>query len=173
MTAEIAGARLALQIDIGFGDAVTPAVQEIDYPSLLDMPAPRLRAYPPETVAAEKAQALVALGMLNSRMKDFFDLWAISETFFFDGPILADAMEGISAPDGPCHGARPLRGDESQGDSVHSASRPGPLRRQAVRGQMGRWRPLAVRQAGGASYLRSYLLQHPHVIHEHLHLCWR
>ena len=92
MTAEIAGARLPIQIDIGFGDAVTPAVQEINYPSLLDMPAPRLRAYPPETVVAEKFQALVALGMLNSRMKDFFDLWAISETFAFDGSILADAI---------------------------------------------------------------------------------
>jgi len=92
MTAEIAGARLPIQIDIGFGDAVTPAVQEIDYPSLLDMPTPRLRAYPPETVVAEKFQALVALGMLNSRMKDFFDLWAISQTFSFDGPVLAKAL---------------------------------------------------------------------------------
>ncbi|TVR81881.1 MAG: nucleotidyl transferase AbiEii/AbiGii toxin family protein [Rhodospirillales bacterium] len=92
MTAEIAGARLPIQVDIGFGDAVTPAVQEIDYPSLLDMPAPRLRAYPPETVVAEKFQALVALGMLSSRMKDFFDLWAISETFFFEGPVLAHAI---------------------------------------------------------------------------------
>ena len=92
MTAEIAGARLPIQIDIGFGDAVIPAVQDIDYPSLLDMPAPRLQAYPPETVVAEKFQALVALGMLNSRMKDFFDLWAISETFSFDGGVLADAI---------------------------------------------------------------------------------
>ena len=92
MIAEIAGARLPIQVDIGFGDAVTPAVQEIDYPSLLDMPAPRLRAYPPETVVAEKFQALVALGMLNSRMKDFFDLWAISQTFSFDGGVLADAI---------------------------------------------------------------------------------
>ncbi len=97
MTAEIAGAHLPIQIDIGFGDAVTPAVQEIDYPSLLDMPAPRLRAYPPETVVAEKFQALVALGMLNSRMKDFFDLWAVSETFSFNGPVLAQA---IAAPFG-------------------------------------------------------------------------
>ena len=92
MTAEIAGARLPIQIDIGFGDAVTPVAQEIDYPSLLDMPAPRLRAYPPETVVAEKFQALVALGMPNSRMKDFFDLWAISETFSFNGPVLTDAI---------------------------------------------------------------------------------
>lgn len=92
LVAEIAGARLPVQIDIGFGDAVTPGVQEIDYPSLLGMPAPRLRAYPPETVVAEKLQALIALGMLNSRMKDFFDLWAISESFAFDGSILAEAI---------------------------------------------------------------------------------
>jgi len=92
MTAEMAGARLPVQIDIGFGDAVTPGVMEIDYPSPLNMPAPRLRAYPPETVVAEKFQALVALGMPNSRMKDFFDLWAISRTFSFDGGVLADAI---------------------------------------------------------------------------------
>jgi len=92
MTAEMAGARLPVQIDIGFGDAVTPGVMEIDYPSLLNMPAPRLRAYPPEAVVAEKFQALVALGMPNSRMKDFFDLWAISRTFSFDGGVLADAI---------------------------------------------------------------------------------
>lgn len=92
MIAEIAGARLPIQVDIGFGDAVTPAAQEIEYPSILDMPAPRLRAYPPETVVAEKFQALVTLGMLNSRMKDFFDLWAISETFSFDGSILSEAI---------------------------------------------------------------------------------
>lgn len=71
---------------------MTPAAHEVDYPSLLDMPTPRLRAYPPETVVAEKVQALVALGMLNSRMKDFFDLWAISLTFPFDGVVLSDAM---------------------------------------------------------------------------------
>ena len=92
MIAEMAGARLSIQIDVGFGDAVTPAAREIDYPSLLDMPTPRLLAYPPETVVAEKFQALVALGMLNSRMKDFFDLWAIAETFSFDGPVLAEAI---------------------------------------------------------------------------------
>lgn len=92
LDAVIAGARLPIQVDIGFGDVVTPAAQEIDYPPLLEFPAPRLRAYPPETVIAEKFQALVALGMLNSRMKDFYDLWAIAQTFRFDGPILAEAI---------------------------------------------------------------------------------
>jgi hypothetical protein len=92
LQAVIAGARLPIQVDIGFGDMVTPAALEVNYPSLLDMPMPRLRAYPPETVVAEKVQALVALGMLNSRMKDFFDLWAISQTFQFDGAVLGDAL---------------------------------------------------------------------------------
>jgi hypothetical protein len=92
LQAVIAGARLPIQVDIGFGDMVTPAALEVNYPSLLDMPMPRLRAYPPETVVAEKVQALVALGMLNSRMKDFFDLWAISQTFQFDGAVLSDAL---------------------------------------------------------------------------------
>jgi hypothetical protein len=92
LRAVIAGARLPMQVDIGFGDVVTPGALEVDYPSLLDMPLPHLRAYPPETVVAEKVQALVALGMLNSRMKDFFDLWAISQTFQFDGVVLSDAL---------------------------------------------------------------------------------
>lgn len=92
MQAMIAGARLPIQVDIGFGDVVTPGVQEVEYPSLLDMPSARLRAYPPETVVAEKFQALVALGLLNTRVKDFFDLWAIGATFSFDGALLSEAL---------------------------------------------------------------------------------
>lgn len=85
-------ARIPLQIDIGFGDAVTPDAHEIDYPTSLDLPAPRIRAYPPETVVAEKLQAIVALGMQNSRMKDFYDLWIIARQFSFDGPMLVTAI---------------------------------------------------------------------------------
>ena len=92
LVARVAKARLTVRVDIGFGDAVTPSVQDIEFPSLLDMPTPRLRAYPPETFVAEKFQAIVALGMMNSRMKDFFDLWVIAETFSFDGPVLAEAI---------------------------------------------------------------------------------
>ncbi len=92
LVARVAKARLTVRVDVGFGDAVTPSVQDIEFPSLLDMPTPRLRAYPPETFVAEKFQAIVALGMMNSRMKDFFDLWAIAETFSFDGPVLAEAI---------------------------------------------------------------------------------
>ena len=76
--ATLDGARLALQIDIGFGDAVTPAAQEVRYPTLLaDVPAPTLRAYPKATVVAEKLHAVTVLGMTNTRMKDFFDLWVL------------------------------------------------------------------------------------------------
>lgn len=92
LTARLAGARLAIQIDIGFGDAVTPGASDVDYPSLLGFPSPSLRAYPAETVVAEKLEALVSLGMRNSRMKDFFDLWVIAKTFPFDGPTLAAAV---------------------------------------------------------------------------------
>ena len=85
-------ARIAMQIDIGFGDVVEPAAKLIDYPTILELAGPRLRAYPKETVVAEKYEAMVKLGQLNSRMKDFFDLWMLSRQFAFDGPLLATAV---------------------------------------------------------------------------------
>lgn len=88
----LGAARIPVQIDVGFGDAVTPEAKEVDYPTLLDMPAPRIRVYPPETVIAEKLQAMVALGMQNSRMKDFYDLWTIARQFSFEGATLATAV---------------------------------------------------------------------------------
>jgi hypothetical protein len=91
-TALIAGARIPIQVDIGFGDSVTPGPLEIDYPTLLAGPAPRLRAYPVETVVAEKFEALVLLGMANSRLKDFYDLWLIAQTFTLREASLRDAV---------------------------------------------------------------------------------
>jgi predicted nucleotidyltransferase component of viral defense system len=91
-TATIAGARIPIQVDIGFGDAVTPAPVEIDYPTLLDAPAPHLRAYPVETVVAEKFEALVTLGIANSRLKDFYDLWLIAQIFEFRRSTLVEAV---------------------------------------------------------------------------------
>ena len=85
-------ARVTLQIDVGFGDAITPPPIRVDYPTILDFPPPVLKAYPKETVVAEKFQAMVALGMTNSRMKDFFDLWVLSRDFAFDGSTLTNAM---------------------------------------------------------------------------------
>jgi hypothetical protein len=97
LRAMLGTARLALQVDIGFGDAVTPEATDIVYPSVLDFPAASLRAYPPETVVAEKLEAAVSLGMLNSRMKDFFDLWVIAKSFPFDGVVLANAVASTFA----------------------------------------------------------------------------
>lgn len=91
--AEIGGARLPIRVDIGYGDAITPGPIEVEYPTLLAQSTPRLRAYPPETVVAEKFQAMVQLGMINTRMKDFFDLWAIAGAFAFDGAVLARAIQ--------------------------------------------------------------------------------
>jgi len=91
--ATIDGARIPIQVDIGFGDAITPAPVEIDYPALLDAPAPRVRAYPVETVVAEKFEALVTLGMANSRLKDFYDLWLIAQTFELRQSTLVDAVQ--------------------------------------------------------------------------------
>jgi predicted nucleotidyltransferase component of viral defense system len=91
--AHLAGARIPMQIDVGFGDAVTPPPEMIDYPVLLDLPAPWIRAYPREVVVAEKFQAMVVLGIANSRMKDFFDLWMLASVFDFEGPRLSSAIK--------------------------------------------------------------------------------
>lgn len=78
LRATLDSARIALQVDIGFGDAVTPAAQVVTYPVLLDdLPAPQLRSYPKYTVVAEKFHAICLLGMANTRMKDYFDLWVL------------------------------------------------------------------------------------------------
>lgn len=90
--ARLETARIRLQVDIGFGDAVTPGVVEIAYPALLEFPAPTLRSYPRETVVAEKFQAMVALGLQNSRLKDFYDLWVLARTFEFEGTALSAAL---------------------------------------------------------------------------------
>ncbi len=90
--ARLGNAHTDVQIDVGFGDAITPPAAEVDYPTLLPFPAPRLRAYPRETVVAEKWEAMVSLGIGNSRMKDFFDAWILARDFAFDGITLAAAI---------------------------------------------------------------------------------
>jgi len=98
LRATLDGARLALQVDIGFGDAVTPAAQPVSYPTLLDdVPAPALRAYPKATVVAEKLHAVTILGMTNSRMKDFFDLWVLLHDTTLDDAELQRALEATFA----------------------------------------------------------------------------
>ena len=88
----LARARIAMQLDVGIGDVMVPGPVEIAYPTLLDFPAPRLKGYPRETAIAEKFEAMVKLGTLNSRMKDFYDIWLLSRQFDFDGSTLAQAV---------------------------------------------------------------------------------
>ncbi len=85
-------ARIPMQIDIGFGDAVVPKPKAIDYPVILDFPKPHLVGYAFETVVAEKFEAMIKLGALNSRMKDFYDVWLLISQFTFNGSSLANAI---------------------------------------------------------------------------------
>ena len=91
-TVRIGQTRTPVQIDVGVGDAVTPSAKKANYPALLDFPAPCLRMYPPETVIAEKFEALVKRGMLNSRMKDFYDIWKLKSLFDYDKAVLKEAI---------------------------------------------------------------------------------
>ncbi len=88
----LGNARTPLQVDVGFGDVVSPGPCRIFYPTLLDFPAPSMSGYSMESVIAEKFQAMVKLGVLNSRMKDFYDIWALSRAFDFSGVTLATAI---------------------------------------------------------------------------------
>lgn len=97
LQARVGAARLTVQVDIGIGDAVTPAPQWLEYPSLLDLPRPRLRAYPRETVLAEKVHAMVLLGARNSRMKDYFDVRALLREGETDAVQLARAIAATFA----------------------------------------------------------------------------
>lgn len=90
--ASLDGARVTMQIDIGFGDKVDPAPTELPFPVLLPLDAPVVRAYPPEAVIAEKFQAMVVLGIANSRMKDFFDIWTLASTQRFDISRIANSL---------------------------------------------------------------------------------
>lgn len=92
LLAHLAGARIPMQIDVGFGDAVVPPARRETYPTLLDHPAPEILTYPAETVVAEKLQAMITLGLANSRMKDFYDVHLLASSRAFDGTLLAQAI---------------------------------------------------------------------------------
>ncbi len=92
LTGFLAMARVPIQIDIGFGDLIFPKPTEIEYPSLLGFPSPHLKGYPRETVVAEKLHATVKHGLLNTRMKDFYDLALMADQFDFDGGVLEKAI---------------------------------------------------------------------------------
>ncbi|WP_232494806.1 nucleotidyl transferase AbiEii/AbiGii toxin family protein [Novosphingobium kaempferiae] len=92
-TAHLERTRIPVTIDIGFGDALSSEAERLDYPTLLDMGVPRIRTYPPAAVLAEKFQAIVALGIINGRMKDYFDLWAVPQTRLIDDEELDAAVK--------------------------------------------------------------------------------
>ncbi|MGY8738942.1 MAG: nucleotidyl transferase AbiEii/AbiGii toxin family protein [bacterium] len=97
LNASLAGAKIPLQVDIGFGDAVVPEPEEIEFPTLLEFPAPTLRSYPIYAVISEKLQALTVLGMANSRMKDYYDLWVFAERAEIHSSILGASIRATFA----------------------------------------------------------------------------
>ena len=90
--ATLAKARIPMQIDIGFGDVIVPRPVEVEYPALLEFPPPVLIAYPKETVIAEKLEAMTTRGLLNSRLKDYYDIALLGRLYPFDGAILVEAI---------------------------------------------------------------------------------
>ncbi len=89
----LGSARAPIQIDLGFGDVITPAPIETEIPSMLDLPSSKLLTYPRESVVAEKFEAMVSLGIANSRMKDLHDIQSLSREFSFEGVILLEAIK--------------------------------------------------------------------------------
>ena len=92
LRAMLGNIKIPVQIDIGYGDVVTPEAEQVTFPGLLEFTAPKLRAYPVYTVVAEKLEAIVTLGETNTRMKDFYDLWFLCQRFDFDGALLRNAI---------------------------------------------------------------------------------
>ena len=90
-------AKIPMQIDVGFGDAVVPDALDMTYPTLLDMEPPVVKAYSVETIVAEKFEASLDLAELNSRMKDFYDVWMLSHAYPFHGAVLQDAITATCA----------------------------------------------------------------------------
>jgi predicted nucleotidyltransferase component of viral defense system len=118
--AALSGARIPIVVDVGFGDAIEPGAEDIDLPVLLDMPSPHLRAYPQETVIAEKLHAMVALGMANSRMKDYYDVWMLTRTFALDPIRMRRAVDATFA-----RRSTPLRSSVPEGLSDAFAANAG------------------------------------------------
>jgi hypothetical protein len=92
MEARLGNARIPMQVDIGFGDVVTPKARKVNFPALLDFPAPKVAVYPKETAIAEKFEIMVKLGIANSRMKDYHDIWTLCREFEFAGEVLSKAI---------------------------------------------------------------------------------
>lgn len=134
--AKIQNARLPMQLDIGFGDVIYPAAISMVYPTMLDFESPRLVGYPKETVIAEKFEAMVKLGQLNSRMKDLFDIHLLARQFKFDAAVLIHAIQKTfpiaaprSWPNHSCFHLRSWRTRPSRLSGPHSFASPKSLAR--------------------------------------------
>jgi predicted nucleotidyltransferase component of viral defense system len=137
--ATVDGARVRVVIDIGYGDATEPGLIDIEFPVLLDQPAPNVRAYSYETVIAEKFQAMVALGLANTRLKDFYDIWILTQAYEFNDDRLAQAIAATFArrktviptelPDGltPAFARDPAKQQQWAAFVQEFAVNPGPL----------------------------------------------
>ncbi len=149
--------RIPVQVDIGFGDVITPAPSDVTFPTLLDLPAPRVRAYPRETVVAEKFEAMARLGMANTRMKDFYDLWILAQQFAFDGALLSRAMDATFSRRGtPLPSGVPMAlSPEFYEDGAKQAQWKAFLRK-------GRLEPAPLTLADVSAILREFLLPPAH-----------
>lgn len=115
LDARLGSARITVQVDFGFGNAVTSVVDDARLPTLIGgVPEPSVRSYPRVSTVAEKFEAMVQLGTSNSRMKDFYDIWALSENFEFDGPELREAVK-------QCFARRGTAWTEAAPDALTSA----------------------------------------------------
>jgi len=114
----LGNARVTMQVDFGFSDVITPGPIDLTYPTLLDQPAPRLKAYNRETTIAEKLEAMVKLGELNSRMRDFFDVWTLARNQSFDGRDLSEAIAQTFARRGTTATTEAVCFSESFGESA-------------------------------------------------------
>ncbi|MFH1537614.1 MAG: nucleotidyl transferase AbiEii/AbiGii toxin family protein, partial [bacterium] len=125
--------RVVMQLDIGFGDIVVPSIARVEYPTMLDMPAPRLLGYSRESTVAEKFEAMAKLGARNSRMKDFFDIWLLSRQFDFDGNALAEAVKKTFASRGTTVPSHPFAFvDEMKADPTKETQWRGFIRKSRI-----------------------------------------
>lgn len=152
LAAKLGTARYTVQIDVGFGDALAAWDTEITMPTLLDYPAPRLRAYPAEAVVAEKLHAMAQHGILNSRMKDIYDVQALAARLAFDGGPLAEAVRLTFERRG-----RPIRGELPSPLTAEFAADTVMLQRWA--GFLRRNRLEAIELAIAVDRLRAFLLE--------------
>jgi predicted nucleotidyltransferase component of viral defense system len=129
----LGNARVTMRLDVAFGDQVVPAPEVVKYPPLLEYPAPRLAVYSRESTIAEKLEAMTALGIANSRMKDFYDIWLLARSFDFNGPTLAQAIAETFSTRGTEAQASPTAlSNDFAGNAEKQAQWRGFLRRSRV-----------------------------------------